>query len=56
MEYHMLYVESIKSLKGRKGKRSISLPSAKYKTLSKEPFAECQLQTLGKGVTASAGH
>ena len=54
MEYHILYVESRKSLKGRKGKCFISLPSAAKKTLGKEIFAECQLQTLGKVLTAAA--
>jgi hypothetical protein len=38
----MLHVESRESLKGRKGKRFISLPSVKFKTFGKEPFAECQ--------------
>jgi hypothetical protein len=38
----MLYVESRKGLKGRKGKGFGCLPSAKFKTLGKEPFAECR--------------
>jgi hypothetical protein len=51
----MLYVESRKSLKGRKGKSFISLPSVKFKTLGKELFAECHPQTLGKKVMALVG-
>jgi hypothetical protein len=55
MEYHMLYVESRKSLKRRKGKSFTSLPSVKFKTLGKELFAECHPETLSKEVTALAG-
>ena len=48
MEYHMLYVKSRKSLRGRREKKFIYLPSAK-KTLGKlASLPSVRKITLGK--------
>ena len=61
MEYHILYVKSRKSLRGRREKilficrvpkktlgKLASLPSVRKITLGKALFAECRKKTLGK--------
>ena len=47
----MLYVESRKSLEGRREKHFIILPSAIKNTRQKHYFAECKQKTLGKNIS-----
>ena len=48
MESHMLCLKHRKSLKGRKPKKIISLPSVKKKYSVKKPLSRVSKKTLGK--------